>query len=312
MAMEIEVEADEILSREKSIMKLFSRKRKIPKKESKKAKFGAEKKIKTVVVTAKKRNWVTLLVIPSLVMVSLFLGYFTHYYSNKYKEALKIPLLSEKNKDQAIVDVISKSMELPSGESPIVAAVNDVEKISHQSFFSDAQEDDQMVIYSEAKKAIVYRPSSGKVIDVVLFLENSDDEVAEAQPEAKKETAFNQVAVANVPTGNNAEKVLAETDVQEPKEEKKVRIAIYNGTKNKGVSAKLAEQLSSVNVNLDIVIKANAKGDYQKTTIIDLVGDKAELVANLAGVLGGDVSTSFPDGESMPEADVLIIGGGNN
>jgi hypothetical protein len=86
-------------------------------------------------------------------------------------------------------------------------------------------------------------------------------------------------------------------------------VAIYNGTKSKGVSEKLAEVISSANTNVNVVIKTNAKGNYEKTMVIDLIGNNAEIVTNIAGAIGGNVSTSFPQGEPMPEADILVIGG---
>jgi hypothetical protein len=245
------------------------------------------------------------LAIPSVALISLFFGYYAHNYLAGKKVVEKSASLSLQDEKQRIVDAISRSMELPSGESPIVAAVTDVEKLRDQSFFPDAQVDDQLIMYSDAKKAIVYRLSSEKIVDIIPFLEKEEEKIVKVG----KELSSDQIAVANVPAENGTEKVLAETDVQVQEEEKKVRVAIYNGTKNKGVSEKLAEVINSANLDVNVVIKTNAKGDYGKTMVIDLIGNNAELVTNIAGSIGGNVSTSFPQGEPMPEADVLVIGG---
>jgi hypothetical protein len=61
---------------------------------------------------------------------------------------------------------IGAFMSLPSDEKPTVATVTDVEKIKSQSFFRNAQNGDRVIIYSEAKKAILYRQAQKKIIEV--------------------------------------------------------------------------------------------------------------------------------------------------
>ena len=41
-----------------------------------------------------------------------------------------------------------------------------LEKLGDQAFFSKAQKDDRVVIYAQAKKAILYRPSTKKIVEV--------------------------------------------------------------------------------------------------------------------------------------------------
>lgn len=304
--MEIEVETDEIYSKEKSITKLFSKKKKPPEKEVKKIKTKTKPVTKTGDLPAGKRKLGVFVFVSSLALASIFLGYFSHDYYNKHKEVRKNQIFSVRDEKQLMVDNVSRSMELPGEESPIVMSVVDAEKIREQSFFPEAKEDDQMIIYVEAKKAIIYRLSSEKIVDIIPFLEKEEARLVEQE----QKQVSNQIVVANVGADNGVEKVLAETDAQVQKEEKKIRLAVYNGTKTKGVSEKLAEVISAANANAEVVIKANAKGTYEKTIVLDLVGNNTELAASIAGVIGGDVSTSFPQGEPMPEADILIIGGG--
>lgn len=52
---------------------------------------------------------------------------------------------------------------LPSG-NPTVAIVKDVSKLPHQPFFADAQNGDYVIVYTQAKRAILYRPSSNKIV----------------------------------------------------------------------------------------------------------------------------------------------------
>ncbi len=57
-------------------------------------------------------------------------------------------------------------MILPNGETPTIATVSDPEALKDQVFFVDAQKGDKVLIYSNAKKAILYRPGDDKIITI--------------------------------------------------------------------------------------------------------------------------------------------------
>lgn len=64
------------------------------------------------------------------------------------------------------VNKIGKLMLLPEDETPTLATITDVEKIKEQPFFSKAANGDKVLIYTENKLAILYRPSDNKIIAV--------------------------------------------------------------------------------------------------------------------------------------------------
>lgn len=64
-------------------------------------------------------------------------------------------------------------MDLPVDEQPTLATVADQEKLKGQEFFSRAQNGDKLLIYPKTKKAILYRPSTGKVIEVTNLTSGS-------------------------------------------------------------------------------------------------------------------------------------------
>src|SRR3989338_1207282 len=66
---------------------------------------------------------------------------------------------------ESLVSEVGKLMELP-GDQPTVATVTDVEKLKSQPFFAKSQNGDKVLIFTEAKRAILYRPSSRLIIDV--------------------------------------------------------------------------------------------------------------------------------------------------
>ena len=67
------------------------------------------------------------------------------------------------------VGTIGAIMELPSDETPTLATVTDKDKLADQPFFHAAQNGDKILIYTQAAKAILYRPFTGKIIDVVTL-----------------------------------------------------------------------------------------------------------------------------------------------
>lgn len=65
-----------------------------------------------------------------------------------------------------IVGEVGKLMVLPEGETPTIATVTDPEKLSGQAFFATASAGDKVLLYTNAKKAILYSPSQGKILEV--------------------------------------------------------------------------------------------------------------------------------------------------
>lgn len=66
---------------------------------------------------------------------------------------------------KALVSKVSKLIVLPD-EEPTVATVTDPSKLAGQAFFATAQTGDKVLIYANAKKAVLYRPSEGKIVEV--------------------------------------------------------------------------------------------------------------------------------------------------
>jgi hypothetical protein len=65
------------------------------------------------------------------------------------------------------IQAVGKLYDLPDNEKPDVATVKDKEALKKQyPFFDQAENDDVVLIYKEAKLAILYRPSTQKLIKV--------------------------------------------------------------------------------------------------------------------------------------------------
>ena len=74
---------------------------------------------------------------------------------------------AQQNKEAAdLVAQVGKLIQLPQGEVPTIATVSDPANLIDQDFFKQAKIGDKVLIYIEAKKAYLYRPSAHLLIEV--------------------------------------------------------------------------------------------------------------------------------------------------
>lgn len=218
--------------------------------------------------------WISLLVLLSL--AGGVYGFTLYQKSVAASKQAQNPDAAAKEEIKKLSGLVSKLMELPQGEDPTIATVTDKEKLKDQAFFVKTENGDKLLIYPQAKKAILYRPSTNKVIDVAPV---NIGQTAEASGSG---------SVAGAAT-------------------KAARIALYNGTATVGLTKTVEKQLVDKVKNIQIVAKENAKKkDYTKTLVVDLNGTLGQAAAQLAQAMGGEVG-SLPEGETKPDADLLVI-----
>jgi hypothetical protein len=230
-----------------------------------------------------------------VVLAVLFLAAIgsAYYFYSKYQGAMNSPEKLPANEIKNLTDKIGKFMDLPN-EEPTLATVTDKEKLSGQPFFAKAQNGDKVLIFTQAQKAILYRPGANKIIEVMSLASTEQANLSPTQDQNQTE-----------PT---PEQSPAPENTQPQPEPKIIKVAVYNGTSVKGLAATLAGKIAAV-PNTEIGDKTNAKNNYQKTLVVDLTGNNAEMVQKIIGAIGGEAGT-LPAGETAPEADILVIGGG--
>lgn len=77
------------------------------------------------------------------------------------------PQAASIEENTALVSKIGELITLPEGEDPTIATITDVERLREQDFFNKAENDDKILIYTQVEqRAILYRPSINKVIEV--------------------------------------------------------------------------------------------------------------------------------------------------
>jgi len=211
-------------------------------------------------------NIFLVILISLLILASIGSSFF---FYNKYQK-------SQGSQEQPITDIervvkaVSALMVLPTGETPTLATISDKTKLQNQPFFKDAENGDRILVYAEAKRAILYRPSINKIIDIAPVVPFEEEK--EELPPAK--------------------------------------IALYNGSSVSGLTSKIENRLladEKLGSLVEVVTKESAMGQYQQTLIVDLKGDQEKITSFLVDFLGGIVG-SFPAEEILPQdAEIAIF-----
>ncbi len=87
------------------------------------------------------------------------------YFYQKYQKIKKNPETISQEETESVTKAIGRFMELPADEKPTLATVTDQEKLKEQDFFKKAVNGDKVLIYTNAHKAILYRPSTNRIIE---------------------------------------------------------------------------------------------------------------------------------------------------
>ena len=102
-----------------------------------------------------------------ILLIAIVAG--SYYFYTRYQNSQKLLRQSatvSQGEAENIVASVGSLMQLPKNENPTIATVSDKEKLKGQPFFANAQNGDKVLIYTKAKKAILYRPSANKIIEV--------------------------------------------------------------------------------------------------------------------------------------------------
>lgn len=236
-----------------------------------------------------------------VILVLLIFGGASFYFYGKYQEAIKlsdsIAGVNTEDANKKTIEAVSKLAELPGGEEPTIATVSDVNELSGQEFFKNAQNGDKVLIYSHAKLAYLYRPSSDKIVNIGPVNIPQED-------------------IQGAATENRNASVSTPTPIENPEEPASpTRVLLLNGTPNTGFTRAAEEELLAVNGSeIEIVGRDNAVSrNYEEVIVVDVSGGEFNsTAAQIADTLGGNLSAQMPTGESTSsDVDIVVILGAN-
>src|SRR3990172_1087757 len=112
------------------------------------------------------------------IVVLLLGGGLTAYFVQQKPEVLGLSKGQSQVQQEvnSLVTDVGKLIELPKDESPTVATVTDSEKVKEQAFFVNSKNGDKVLIYTNARKAILYRPSEKRIIEIGAVNINQQEE----------------------------------------------------------------------------------------------------------------------------------------
>ena len=113
-----------------------------------------------------RKKMMSILLFPALLIVFVVTAGAAVYFYLQVVELKKTPQVLAQQEVQTVVDKVSRLIVLPEGETPTIATVQDPEKLKDQPFFNKAQKGDKVLIYTNAKKAILYSPTTNKIVEV--------------------------------------------------------------------------------------------------------------------------------------------------
>ena len=105
-----------------------------------------------------------LVVVPTFLFI-VAAGMAYSFYS-QVADLKKNPQAEAQAEVRSLVAQVGRLILLPTGEDPTLATVVDPDKLRDQPFFANAQKNDKVLIYTNARKAILYSPTSNKIVDV--------------------------------------------------------------------------------------------------------------------------------------------------
>ena len=190
---------------------------------------------------------------------------FTFYFYRQWKKASN-PETAAKQEIAATIKKIGSFIELPKDEEPTLATVKDVEKLKDQPFFANAKDGDIALIYSKSGKAILYRPSNNKIIEVMSLYQNQKSETAGTQEQTQAQSG-------NTETQNESQASQAGDTTQAEgvaTEVKSAKVAVYNGTNVKGLAQNIADKISGIQ-GVEIGTKANAIDKIRQDSLAKMI-----------------------------------------
>lgn len=233
------------------------------------------------------------------VLVLLFIaavgssGYF--YY--QYKQVKNADDLVDAKKT---ITAVSKLMSVPEKEVPTIATVTDKTKLKSQPFFKAAENGDKVLIYAGIKKAILYRPSTNKIIDVTPV---NTEALSKNNPGT---TNANTQVLGAEKAREEANKNLTGTPspTEEPKE---YSVALLNASSTQGATSTIEAKLKDIE-GVTVGVKDNAQKQYDTSTVVVLTESANDLGKKLAGILSYEIATNMPSGETTPnDSDIVVI-----
>ncbi len=145
-----------------------------------------QKKRKAQIKWLKQNWWKIAVIIVAIAGVTLFALMYLN--TKKQLQELQDPGVSGRTELQIITEQAGRVAELPKDESPKMATVDNVSALSKQPFFKNAQNGDRVLIFENSNRALIFRPSTKKIVEFSSISIPTDAQKPVAQPATPQAT----------------------------------------------------------------------------------------------------------------------------
>lgn len=129
-----------------------------------------------------------------IVLVLMLAGTSYYFYKKSTLQSVDNATQNSQAEIAKLVEQVGKLIILPEGETPTIATVTDPSVLKDQDFFSKAEMGDKVLIYTNAKKVVLYRPSIDKIVEVApLNIKANDATPTPAATSTQKTTTVKSV-----------------------------------------------------------------------------------------------------------------------
>ncbi|MFB6225874.1 MAG: hypothetical protein ABEJ02_00820 [Candidatus Paceibacteria bacterium] len=224
-----------------------------------------------------KKFGVLLLVLFLIASIFGLILFYQKYQESRQKiQTLKEqqPSKLDKSRKQQIINDLSQHMILPDSEPALATISNPKEMAKRDDFFKSAQKGDVMLVYPS--KAIMYRPSQDKIVDV--------------RPVVRRG--------ANLGAGGSS----VENRSAQQNQQKLLSVELRGALTKKQISA-LTKQVESL-AGYKVARSRQSTSSYQNTTIVNKT---KQSIDQLEQRFDTQATTTLPSTESTSTADVIIL-----
>jgi hypothetical protein len=222
-----------------------------------------------------------------LTLFSIGFGGYAYWQWQQTQELLKDPAKREQEEFKSTVAKIGTLIKLPVDETPTLATVSEADRLKNMTFFKDAQNGDKVLMYIKNRKAYLYRPADEILVEVATI--NVSDQANTNQQQA------NVLGTQQNPPARGTSSNPVAT------------LTIRNGTQTPNLAATAREKLSATKGFEVAATQDAARTDYPQSVVVVLNEEFEQQGKELAKMYNTDPIIVPPQGETVPNTDLLLI-----
>ncbi len=224
--------------------------------------------LQSLSMNPKKNN-----LILTIIIIIAIAGFVLYQNQTQKNNLINSPKSATSQREiESLIRKVGELIILPD-EEPAIATVIAEDKLKDKPFFADVKNGDKVLFFSKSRKAVLYRPSVNKVVNVAVISQEVLHQASQSATAADGE---------------------------------KIRLAIYFDNEASQEADLVEKQIAEKLPQFEVVEKSSSTDNYASSFVIDLEGDNQELAAHLAAELKAQVA-SFPSQEQRPNAQILLI-----